>query len=87
MTKQEILQEIYDILEQEFELERENLHPDSDLFEDFELDSLDAVDLILALEKKFEFRADEEQAKKLRKIEDIVVFIDKRHYRKSYKYR
>ncbi len=41
------------VLEEEFEIEPERLTPDVALFTDLELDSLDIVDLIVALEQAF----------------------------------
>lgn len=73
---QDIADKVIDILVEEFELERELLTLDVNLFEELELDSLDAVDLIVALEKLFAFRADEEQVKQLRTIRNIVNFIE-----------
>lgn len=75
MSHEEILEKVCGILNEEFEIENEELQPQAHLFEDLELDSLDAVDLIVALEKLFGFRAQEEKAKELRTIEDIVHFI------------
>lgn len=75
MSHEEILEKVCEILHEEFEIERESLQPQAHLFEDLELDSLDAVDLIVALEKLFGFRAQEEKAKELRTLEDIVYFI------------
>lgn len=74
--RQEILDKVYEILVEEFELEREELSPESKLFEELDLDSLDAVDMIVAFEKVFGFRAEEEKAKQLRTIEDIVNMIE-----------
>ncbi|WP_372367074.1 acyl carrier protein [Candidatus Uabimicrobium sp. HlEnr_7] len=75
MSHEEILEKVYGILNEEFEIERDDLKPEARLFEELELDSLDAVDLIVALEKLFGFRAQEEKAKQLRTVDDIVHFI------------
>ena len=75
MSQEEVLEKVCGILHEEFEIEQEDLKLHAHLFEDLELDSLDAVDLIVALEKLFVFRAQEEKAKELRTIEDIVHFI------------
>ncbi len=72
----EILEKVLQVLEEEFELERDQLTPDVNLFEDMELDSLDAVDLIVALEKLFGIRAEEERAKEIRTIRDVVSFVE-----------
>lgn len=75
MSEKEIWEKVHSILHEEFEIEEEHLKLEAHLFDDLELDSLDAVDLIVALEKLFGFRAEEEKAKELRTIEDIIKFI------------
>ncbi len=75
LSESDILEKVCSLLNEEFEIEQEKLQPEAHLFEDLELDSLDAVDLIVALEKLFGFRAQEEKAKQLRTIQDIVAFI------------
>ncbi len=71
----QILDKIVDILVEDFSFDREKLQTDGSL-QELGLDSIDAVDLIVALEKTFEFRAEEEKAKKIRTLYDIVRFIE-----------
>ena len=52
-TKEELERIVNDVLEEEFEIPRDKLVRDAALFSDLELDSLDIVDLIVALEKAF----------------------------------
>ena len=44
-SKDEIFKEICKILEEEFEIDKSKLKLDADLFQDLELDSIDAVDM------------------------------------------
>ncbi len=76
MLRDEIIGYLNEILEEEFELEPELLVPEARLGEDLELDSLDAVDLIVAIEKRFGFRMDEEEARKMQTLKDIYDAID-----------
>jgi len=48
-TREEILSAINDVLVKEFECDRAELKPEARLFEDLDLDSIDAVDLIVRL--------------------------------------
>jgi len=59
------------ILEEEFEIEPELLKPESLLNEDLGLDSLDAVDLIVMVDKKLGVRIEEEEARSIRKLDDV----------------
>ena len=67
---------VNEILEEYFEIERERLLPEVNIYEDLELDSLDIVDLIVAMQKKFNVRIrDDERIKSIRTLEDISRFV------------
>ena len=67
---------VNEILEEYFEIERERLLPEMNIFEDLELDSLDIVDLVVAMQKKFNVRIrDDERIKSIRTLEDIYRFV------------
>jgi len=60
-----------------FELSPDELEPDANLFEDLGLDSLDIVDLIVALQKKFNVNIrNDERIREIRTLKDIYEFID-----------
>ncbi len=79
MTDQEIIGKIKDILIEEFEVDEEIIKPDSNMYVELELDSLDSVDLVVALETEFGFKIDrtkdEEALRQMRTLNDAVVFI------------
>ena len=68
---------VTETLVSEFELEREKIVPAARLREDLGLDSLDGVDLIVALEKSLSVRIPENDARQMRTVGDIHAFIDK----------
>lgn len=75
------LTEISDIankaIAEEFELELEEMHATSNLYEDLGLDSLDAVDLVLVLENAFSVKLrNMPEIKEVRTLEDIYTLID-----------
>jgi acyl carrier protein len=53
MTKDEVIAKVNQVFEESFEIEKANLQPEKHIFTDLGLDSLDTVDLIVALQKKF----------------------------------
>ncbi|WP_458627970.1 acyl carrier protein [Winogradskyella sp. PC D3.3] len=53
MNKEVIIEKINDFLIDEFEVEAEELSPEANLKEALELDSLDFVDLVVAVEANF----------------------------------
>lgn len=53
MTEQEtIYQEVCGLLTRLFEIDPQDITPEARLYEDLELDSIDAVDMIVHLQKK-----------------------------------
>ena len=68
---------VVDTLCSEFELERGKIVPEASLRDDLGLDSLDGVDLIVALEKALSVQIPETDARQMRTVADIFTFIDK----------
>jgi acyl carrier protein len=68
---------VRDTLVSEFELEAEKVVPEARLREELGLDSLDGVDLIVALEKALGVQIPETDARQMRKVGDIYAFIEK----------
>ncbi len=79
MTEQEIAERVKKILVQEFELNEEMLKPGANLYEELGLDSLDSVDLVVALEHEFNFKisrnTDEAKIRAIRTLSDVYGFI------------
>ena len=71
MTETDIIATVNRVVAEEFEAEPEQLVPESSLREDIGLDSLDAVDLVVALELAFGFRIPEEEVREIRTMGDI----------------
>ena len=76
MQKDEVIAQVNEVFIEEFELEAEALKPDAQIFQELGLDSLDIVDLIVALQKKFgvNFRSDE-RIREIRSLNDLYEFI------------
>ena len=76
MTKQEIIGIVNEVFEAYFEIERERLLPEANIFEDLELDSLDIVDLVVAMQEKFKVRIrDDERIRSIRTLGDVYRFV------------
>jgi acyl carrier protein len=59
----------------EFELPESAIVPEARMREDLGLDSLDAVDLIVALEKALKVRIPEELAREMRTVGDVHNYV------------
>jgi acyl carrier protein len=78
MTTDSIRKQVDQIVAHEFELDPADITPDSDLYDDLGLDSLDAIDLVVALEKNFGFKVEEGAARKIRRLEQLYQFVAER---------
>jgi acyl carrier protein len=72
MTKEDILQRIVDILVKTFDLPAESVVPEARLREDLDIDSIDAVDLMVQLKPLVGQRLQPEAFKSVRTVSDVV---------------
>ena len=72
-----MFEKVQAIIAKELGIEKGNITMESRLAEDLGADSLDAVELIMALEEEFGIEVDDEAATKIKKVSDIVEFLEK----------
>jgi acyl carrier protein len=72
MTKDHIFERIVAILHETFEIERERITPLARLQDDLDIDSIDAVDLIVQLRPLAGKRLQPEAFKSVRTVQDVV---------------
>jgi acyl carrier protein len=75
VTKDEILERVRDIMAETFELDRERIVPTARLYEDLELDSIDALDMVVKLQELIARRVDEQELRSLRTVSDVVDMV------------
>lgn len=77
MDKSVLKEKINQIMIEEFELESGEMKPDADLYEDLGLDSLDAVDMVIAFEKAFSIKIVKDTGvltiKTLGQLQDFII--------------
>ncbi len=71
-TKDDLFKEFTKVLEELFEIEPENVTLQSRLVEDLDLDSIDAVDMIVKLQNFIGRRIKPEDFKSVRTVEDVL---------------
>jgi acyl carrier protein len=71
-TEQEIQEAVVKVLHETFGIDRERIVPGADLYADLDIDSIDAIDLLVKLQKMTGKRLQPEAFKSVRKIEDVV---------------
>ena len=72
MGRDELFVWVADLLAEMFELDRASLTPDSNLYVDLDIDSIDAVDLAVKLKQMTGKRLQPEVFKTIRTIGDVV---------------
>jgi len=75
MNKDEIISKINDFLIDEFEVEADDIKPDANLKETLELDSLDYVDLVVAVESDFGVKLKAEDFSKVVTLQNFYDLI------------
>ncbi len=71
-SKEQIFEEVKKILVEEMEIDEGSITLESNLFEDLDLDSIDAVDIAVRMQKFTDKKLPPEEFKKIRTIKDVV---------------
>jgi len=72
MTKDDIFTQLREILGSEFEIDPSLITPTAKLYEELDLDSIDAVDLVVKMKEKIPGKIDPALFKNARTIQDLV---------------
>jgi len=72
VNRQEIQAKLAEYLEEMFEVPPEKIVPEAKLFEELDLDSIDAVDLVVKLQELTGKKIKPEQFKTVRTVGDVV---------------
>lgn len=83
LTQAELEARINSIMCELFELEPQQLHPDAELFSELELDSLDAIDLVIHFQREFKVKLENKELQEIRRLSDIYALVSKHYDRHS----
>ncbi len=72
-----ILDQVKELVANQTGVSADELNLDTSLMNDINADSLDAVEIIMAIEDEFEIKIPDEEAEKFLTIRDIVEFLEK----------
>jgi acyl carrier protein len=76
-SRDTVFSKLQDILNELFEIDKDDVTLDAKLYEDLDLDSIDAVDLIVHLQKITKHKFKPEEFKLVKTVGDVVDIICK----------
>jgi acyl carrier protein len=72
-----VFEEVRDVVVEQLNVSPEAVKLESKIIEDLGADSLDVVELVMALEEKFDIQIPDTEAEKLISIQNVVDYIEK----------
>ncbi len=73
---EEIFKKVTDVIVAKLEVKAEDVKPESEFGNDLGADSLDRVELVMALEDEFDVEILDSDAEKFQKVSDVVAFLE-----------
>lgn len=71
-------EKIREIIMEQLNVDEDDVTMETHLMKDLEADSLDAVEIIMAIEDEFEIEIPDEDAEKFQIVSDIVKYVEER---------
>lgn len=71
-----ILEKLKNIFERDFDIDGDEITPDTNLFSDLDFDELDLYDMVMSVEDDFEMELPDEDLEKIKTIGDLIKFIE-----------
>lgn len=71
-TREYILEQLTEILTELFEIDANDINPDANLYEDLDIDSIDAIDIMVKLKELTGKKIQPEIFKEVRTVKDVV---------------
>jgi acyl carrier protein len=76
MAMDEVGKKVVDIIANQLGVEKEQITPGANVIDDLGADSLDIVELVMALEESFDLEIPDEDAEKIRTVQDILSYLE-----------
>lgn len=71
-----IFDKIKDIIIEQLQVEESDINMDTNLMKDLSADSLDAVEIIMAIEDEYGIEIPDEDAEKIQTVGDLVRYVE-----------
>ncbi|GAB6074342.1 acyl carrier protein [Nautilia lithotrophica] len=72
-----LFDEVKEVIVEQLNVAPEEVKPEAKFVEDLGADSLDVVEMIMALEEKFEIEIPDSEAEKIQTVQDVIDYIEK----------
>jgi len=76
MTRDEILKKVKKITSEQLGIDESQITPEAKFVDDLGADSLDTVELVMALEEEFNLEISDEEAEKLTTVQKVIDYIE-----------
>lgn len=77
MTRNEIQSKVNEIIVEQLNVDADDIANEKSFIDDLGADSLDVVELVMAMEEAFEMEIPDEEAENILKVGDVVDYIEK----------
>ena len=67
---------LIEIISNQLGIDEDNVTPDASFMEDLGADSLDTVELVMALEEEFDLEIPDSDAEKIQTVQDALDYLD-----------
>jgi len=71
-----LFDEVKEVIVEQLNVSPDEVKPEAKFVEDLGADSLDVVEMIMALEEKFEIEIPDSEAEKIQTVQDVVDYIE-----------
>ena len=73
LTQEQVLEKLREWMDELFEIEQDEVQLDSNLASDLDVDSIDAIDLVVKIKELTGKQVNPEDFKNVRTVQDVVV--------------
>lgn len=75
MAKPELLKQVTSLIAEQLAVDEKEVTPEKSFIEHLKADSLDLTELVMSLEEKFGVEISDDQAEKLKTVQDVINFV------------
>jgi acyl carrier protein len=76
-TVKQIVEKVKQIIREQLGVEEVEITPTTSFVDDLGADSLDTVELVMAIEEAFDIEIPDNDAEKMRTVQDVIDYIEK----------